>query len=515
MDKAYGLQITEAPTSGLYFLHYLNGRRGAAMSCKPKIADPVTKQPIAVSLDVANKEFDKVANSKLKDGYTPDSSGLAYTSSEDAGRISGYRPTLPADLPVKGTANKIADLLASPAWGLMEKKDGEHRGLICKDGQVVGTNKNGLIVNIPDHWQAFASLGDHTFCGEHMKDGTYAVFDLFDKSLTFSERYAKLEDIFKTSASLPHISLVPLALGEADKRSMRRAIEEANGEGVVYKDLYAPFDEGKNENSLREKFWAEMTCFVMGHNVKRSVSIGATNAATGDVEALGSVTIPENQPFPAVGELMDVRFLYRFEGGSLEQPTSKGVRNDVTPSTVTTDQITRIKYKSQPLDTSGMSARVKRQLAESEFADNMALLKPFLSNEQWTELSNVDALAPETLKHTTIAQELVQRISLMPSTYESDAETAVAQLKYYAPMNDCEWLITKKNKGGPGIQHQAFGSADLGYGPELGYISIAEITENGGLLDTNFLPMTLKDYQTQKNETETVATSSTPEQPHG
>lgn len=40
-------------------------------------------------------------------------------------------------------------------------------------------------------------------------------------------------------------------------------------------------------------------------------------------------------------------------------------------------------------------------------------------------------------------------------------------------------------------QIQAFGSANLGRGAELGYISIAEITECGAELDLHWTPCTL------------------------
>ena len=352
MDKAYGLRIVPAPgVADAYHLLYLNGRRGAAMQGKPKVADPATKLALPLTLDAANKEFDKVVKAKTKDGYTEDSSGLAYSASENAGRISGYRPSLPADLPRKGTASRVQELLTDNAWGLMEKKDGQHRGLISENGKVIGTNKNGLVVDIPTNWESFAVLGNHIFSGEHMRDGSYHVFDLYEKSMDFEQRYAKLEQIFRTALAttpdLGPIRLVRLATGTANKRSLRESINLADGEGVVYKRLEARFEEGKNDNSIREKFFADMTCFVLAHNTQRSVAIGATDPRSRRMVPLGNVTIPPDQPFPPVGELLDVKYLYWFEDGSLEQPTSRGIRTDVNRSAVTTDQILRIKPKSQ------------------------------------------------------------------------------------------------------------------------------------------------------------------------
>ena len=80
-----------------------------------------------------------------------------------------------------------------------------------------------------------------------------------------------------------------------------------------------------------------MTCFVTAVNTQRSVAVGAMDPASGQITPLGNVTIPANQVIPAVGDLQEVRYLYRFEGGSLVQPTSLGPRSDVRPETVTTD----------------------------------------------------------------------------------------------------------------------------------------------------------------------------------
>ena len=45
--------------------------------------------------------------------------------------------------------------------------------------------------------------------------------------------------------------------------------------------------------------------------------------------AVGKVTIPPNKDIPEVGALIEVRYLYAYEGGSVYQPTYLGVRNDL------------------------------------------------------------------------------------------------------------------------------------------------------------------------------------------
>ncbi len=85
--------------------------------------------------------------------------------------------------------------------------------------------------------------------------------------------------------------------------------------------------------------------------------------------------------------------------------------------------------------------------------------------------------------------ELQDRIRRMPKVYGQDGlgNRAIAYLHYFKGAGD--WYITEKDTGKE--QLQAFGQADLGYGPEKGYISISELIANGVELDFNFKPRTL------------------------
>ena len=97
-------------------------------------------------------------------------------------------------------------------------------------------------------------------------------------------------------------------------------------------------------------------------------------------------------------------------------------------------------------------------------------------------------------------REIQGIIRSMPETYGTDGlpdgERPVS-LRYFGP-NGAQWFIIEKDRGdpeneGPGFprQTQAFGLADLGFGPEMGYISIPEITSAGAELDYHFSPRTL------------------------
>lgn len=92
-----------------------------------------------------------------------------------------------------------------------------------------------------------------------------------------------------------------------------------------------------------------------------------------------------------------------------------------------------------------------------------------------------------------LVEQTYELIKSMPKTYETDGQgqEAVAYLHYFT--GSCDWYITEKDMEDE--QLQAFGSANLGYGAELGYISIDEITRHGAELDLHFSPTKLKDLK--------------------
>lgn len=83
-------------------------------------------------------------------------------------------------------------------------------------------------------------------------------------------------------------------------------------------------------------------------------------------------------------------------------------------------------------------------------------------------------------------REYAERVTAMPKVYEQDGKSdqAVVYLHYF--LGDMDFYITERDISEE--QLQAFGYSDLGYGPELGYVSIEEITSNGVELDLHWRP---------------------------
>ena len=139
-NKEYHLELLEAADGG-FIVNFRNGARGSAMKVKTKTDSPVP-------LNIATAIYDKVLKEKLGKGYTPDISGAAYTSTADAGRVSGWRP--PRLKPVDEVG--VEALLNSRNWGGSEKKDGERRAVEIASAGVTGINLKGLYVPTPEVW---------------------------------------------------------------------------------------------------------------------------------------------------------------------------------------------------------------------------------------------------------------------------------------------------------------------------------------------------------------------------
>lgn len=126
-------------------------------------------------------------------------------------------------------------------------------------------------------------------------------------------------------------------------------------------------------------------------------------------------------------------------------------------------------------------------------ANAMYSIRHFIGLSQKTAIREYIQHSEESQHFINKMIEYAQRIEAMPKVYEQDGmgENAVAHLHYF--IGGCDWWITEKDTSAE--QYQAFGLADLGYGAELGYISIEEITGCGAELDLFWTPCTLAELK--------------------
>lgn len=339
-DKVY--QVHLRPKDDGWVVDYGNGRRGGTLATGTKTSSPV-------AFEAALKIYEKVVKEKTSKGYTPDQSGALYTSTDLAGRMSGELPQLPTLI----LEEQVARYFDDAGWGLQEKADGENRILLIEGETVRGTNRRGLFVDIPQAWVGAASApaGRTVVAGEHVGDA-FKAFDLLEldgqdlRGAPFIERFGHLQ---KMAGLVRWMAVLELELTAEGKRRRAAELLAAHGEGYVLKALDAPFAAGRSTTSLKFKFNQSATCEVIRVNAQRSVAVGLRDD-TGAMVDLGNVTVPPNEALPAVGTLVEVRYLYRYAGGKFEQPVYKGQRPDMTSEDAVLSQVTRIKDRSAAME---------------------------------------------------------------------------------------------------------------------------------------------------------------------
>ena len=337
-DKAYICAIEEV--DGGYVVPFAYGRVGSTLTLGCKTSVPVDESK-------ARKVYEKLVKEKVGKGYvsSPGISdnifgiGVATSSPSPTATAamktdSGHRPQLLNPI----TPEEAVAYNNSSLWGLQEKMDGDRRAIrSTKQHGIEGINRKGQIVPLhPELIAEVAKKVSHTFLidGEIIGSTLYA-FDLLEldgkdlRSQRYIDRYNAL---LMLCADMKKVEIVPLALTTSEKQSQLNRIKLDGGEGVVYKRLDAIYTEGRPSSGgtqLKLKFWESAACVVTANNdLKRSVSIAATDAEGSKLIPVGNVTIPPNHDIPAVTVLVEVKYLYYYQGGSLYQPQYLGVRSD-------------------------------------------------------------------------------------------------------------------------------------------------------------------------------------------
>ena len=128
--------------------------------------------------------------------------------------------------------------------------------------------------------------------------------------------------------------------GYQDTQTIARAMRANGFEGVCFKRTNGKYVNGRNEDQYKLKFWENATVRVKSkHATKSSVAIEVLNESNQWV-GVGNVTEPANVPRPLIaGDLIDVRYLYAYQGGSLFEPTFDKIRDDLKESDALMSQL--------------------------------------------------------------------------------------------------------------------------------------------------------------------------------
>jgi bifunctional non-homologous end joining protein LigD len=323
-DKVY--QVSIEPQGELFVVNFAYGRRGSTLNTG-------TKTPTPVDYDSAKNIYDKLVREKMAKGYIEGPGGTPYQNTPKEDRVTGLLPQLlnPID------EQEVKRLLKDPAYALQEKFDGR-RVLVRKNqAEIHGINRKGLLIGLPE--TVFQSVtvipSNFVLDGECIGDLLYA-FDLLEcdgqdyHSQPYRRRLVQLSNLLNRP-NLKCIKLVQTATDPANKERLFRHLQAERKEGVVFKRLDAPYTPGRPNsggNQLKHKFYATLSAVVAQINDKRSVELRLLNGK-GWIPC-GNVTIPPNFKVPAVGEVVEIRYLYAHkESNALYQPAYLGPRQDI------------------------------------------------------------------------------------------------------------------------------------------------------------------------------------------
>lgn len=342
-DKVYHVSLEPDGNPGLFVVRFAFGRRGATLQTGTKTTHPADYR---TALGI----YHTLVLQKTNRGYTPGEDGTPYAHTDHAGRATGVFPQL---LNAVEDEHRLAELLLDPLYGLQEKLDGR-RLLLRKRGNVVeGINRRGLLVSVPEPMvRAARQVGvDCLLDGEAVGDVLH-VFDVLDcagmcqRPYPYAERLRLLAELL-AGVGDGHLPLVVTARTAREKTHLFSRLQREQREGVVLKNLTAPYTPGKHPgcgDALKFKFVESASFVVTQVNTgKRSVGLGLYDGA--EIVPAGNVSIPVNHDVPAVGSVVEVRYLHAFvQSGVLFQPCYLGPREDVEAAECVVGQL---KYRPE------------------------------------------------------------------------------------------------------------------------------------------------------------------------
>lgn len=339
-DKEYRISLMEHD-NGLWSTSGWNGRRGSALKEQKKTDGPV-------SYEIAKAAYDDVLKKQLKKGYTEDVSGAIYSSIQGERTFTGFVPQL---LNTIRSDDTLEDLLNDDEWIAQEKHDGERRPIKMVGSVITSMNKEGVESALPQNLiEDVLSIGkDIHFDGEVIGE-RFVAFDLLEhdgenlRSAPYEKRFAKLQEVFK-DFSFSGIEITNSASTTEAKKALFEALKSHQAEGIVFKKkdaAYAPGRPASGGSQMKYKFLEVCSVRVSARNQKRSVAVECFDNDGSTTIALGDITIPSNHDVPNVGDIVNVRYLYKYENGSLFQTTYMGSRTDQTLP----DQLHQFKHKN-------------------------------------------------------------------------------------------------------------------------------------------------------------------------
>lgn len=239
-------------------------------------------------------------------------------------------------------------------WALQQKVDGIRGQLVMESDRrpwfrnssgdaLVNSTAAPTIAAILSRLPADAELPGYCVDGEVL-DGTFYAFDLAKCGKDSRPLVERLDHLTRWMGGVSdaglNLKLLPTATTTATKAELVLAVYDRGGEGWIAKSLSSGYDWGQRvEHSLKIKLTHTLDAVVMERNRgdKHNMALGLYDP-DGALTEVGSASAI-GKPDAAVGQVVEVKYLYVGSEGRLVQPTVLRLREDKTAEACTTDQL--------------------------------------------------------------------------------------------------------------------------------------------------------------------------------
>jgi bifunctional non-homologous end joining protein LigD len=256
------------------------------------------------------------------------------------------------------TDGELRQKLLTGLYVAQLKADGDRVMCEAKGGVVTFFNRKGQVrvdsrSNIA---QAVAALQEDFFIDGEIVADQYYLFDMLryrDQDLSplaYDKRFTLLKKLLQhAEADLRPIKTVLPSAGFEAQWALFQDIKTKGEEGIVLHLACGSHQPGKGDEHFKFKLTERSTCIVRAVNRQRSVGLAMLDDNGNHVD-VGNVTIPANHEIPAVDDLVEVEYIYKYAQGSLVQPIYLGKRLDIDMHECTLAQVRRYKLQGQDLD---------------------------------------------------------------------------------------------------------------------------------------------------------------------
>jgi bifunctional non-homologous end joining protein LigD len=332
-DKEYHAELKQEGEG--WIVNFAYGKRGGPLKIGCKTCDPLPYEK-------AKKSYDSLVKSKRGKGYKPNEGETSTINTVGDEKIdSRIRPQLLNEL----TEEEAIKFIHDDSYCMQEKYDGERRMISIMPDGINGVNKKGFVIplrsEIEKECMEFGQ--SHILDGEDMGGKVMIFDDIYNIGKSYFSRYNLLSNVI---VNFSHLELVKTAWDTNTKKIMYARLKNERAEGVVFKNINATYSAGRpasGGDQFKCKFYETASCVVESvSSVKSSIGLEVYDEL-GECVSVGNATVYANSPKLYVGDVVEVKYLYYNEGGSLYQPILLKVRDDVDMAECTLAKLKRKK----------------------------------------------------------------------------------------------------------------------------------------------------------------------------